>query len=375
MRFLFVDLGSGWGGSERYLFWLMSALRARDHWVGCVSPREEFEPACDELWIASSRAKHLGRARRLIEAAAEIERVQLVHFNADRAIHLAPFVRLPPHVATTATKHLTRPTRKHALDLRTTVENRLTDFSLRRVGQCICVSQSMLDELTEAARQRAVLVKNGVPDQRPRRFARHVSNRVAFLGRVSPEKGIADLLELARRCAARPPEHRHWRLCIAGTGPLANEVSRAAGELPPGVLTYLGFQPDPGRVYAQAGAVVLPSSHEGMPLVVLEAFSWGLPVVAYDIPGVRDVVADGRNGILVRPTDGVDGLERALDGLLGDQFACARLGSAARADYEADHRIEMMMDRTIELLEQSAERALQTAPVSRKDAAVCEIRS
>jgi hypothetical protein len=45
MRFLFVDLGSAWGGSERYLFWLMSALRARGHWTGCVAPRPEFEPA------------------------------------------------------------------------------------------------------------------------------------------------------------------------------------------------------------------------------------------------------------------------------------------------------------------------------------------
>ncbi|HET8697456.1 MAG TPA: glycosyltransferase family 4 protein [Gammaproteobacteria bacterium] len=355
MRFLFVDLGSGWGGSERYLFWLMSALRVRGHWVGCVAPRQEFEPACDRLWITGSRFKNLGRARALVEAAGEF--VDLVHFNADRAIHLAPFVRLPPRVATFATKHLTRATRKSALDLRTSVENRLTDLSLRRVARCICVSASMLAELTDAARARAVLIENGVPDQRPQHFVRSVTNRVAFLGRLSPEKGIADLLELARRCAARRPERRLWRISVAGTGPLADEVARAQSELPQGVLTYLGYQRDPARVYANAAALLLPSSHEGMPLVVLEAFSWGLPAVAYDIPGVRDVVADGRNGFLVRRADGVDGLERALDRLLGDPAGCVRLGATARADYDAGHRFETMIDKTIALLEQTAGQA------------------
>ncbi|HEX5046061.1 MAG TPA: glycosyltransferase, partial [Gammaproteobacteria bacterium] len=237
MRLLFVDLGSGWGGSERYLFWLMSALRARGHWVGCIAPRTEFEPACDRLWLTGSRFKNLGRARALVEAAGEF--VDLVHYNADRAIHLAPFVRLPAHVATFATKHLTKAAKKYPFDLRTSVENTLTDLSLRRVQRCICVSASMLPELTEAARARAVLIENGVPDHRPPHFVRPVTDRVVFLGRLSPEKGVGDLLELARRSAARPPAQRRWRLCVAGAGPLAADVERAERELPPGVLTYL----------------------------------------------------------------------------------------------------------------------------------------
>src|SRR5215471_18911099 len=119
MRFLFVDLGSGWGGSERYLFWLMAELHKRAHWVGCVAPHSQFESVCDRIWIASSRFKNLGRVRRLIAETAAAERVDLVHYNADRAIHLAPFVRLPTGVRASATKHLTRPEKKHALDLRT----------------------------------------------------------------------------------------------------------------------------------------------------------------------------------------------------------------------------------------------------------------
>ena len=111
-------------------------------------------------------------------------------------------------------------------------------------------------------------------------------------------------------------------------------MAAAERRLPPGTLAYLGFQDDPGGVYSQSGALILPSSHEGMPLVILEAFSWGLPVIAYDIPGVRDVVVPDRNGILVAPAEGVDGLERALDRLFGDDQLRAKLGRAAREDYE-----------------------------------------
>jgi glycosyltransferase involved in cell wall biosynthesis len=109
---------------------------------------------------------------------------------------------------------------------------------------------------------------------------------------------------------------------------------------------------------AGCAAVVVPSvASEALPLVVLEAFSWGLPAIAYDIPGVRDVITEGRNGFLVRRADGVDGLERALDRLLGDPAGCVRLGATARADYDAGHRFEMMIDKTIALLEQTAGKA------------------
>ncbi|HEX6999999.1 MAG TPA: glycosyltransferase family 4 protein [Gammaproteobacteria bacterium] len=354
MRFLFVDLGSAWGGSERYLTWVMEAVRSRGHWAGCVGPHERFAPHCDRLWLTGSRFKHLGRVRRLVAAMARAERADVVHYNADRAIHLAPFVPLPRGVPWSATKHLTQPAPRSPLDLRTRVEVRLTNFSLARAALCICVSASMLSELPPAARRRAVLVENGVADPGPPAGDTARPARAVFLGRVSPEKGIGHLLELAERAGARPPQERCWTLAVAGTGPLTDRVAEAASRLPPGVLDYLGFQADPDAVYARAGALILPSSHEGMPLVILEAFARGLPVVAYDIPGVRDVVADGHNGFLVRPADGVNGLERALDRLFGDEGLRLELGRNARADYERRHGLDAMLARTTELLESLA---------------------
>jgi glycosyltransferase involved in cell wall biosynthesis len=177
------------------------------------------------------------------------------------------------------------------------------------------------------------------------------------VGRLSEENGAADLLELARRSAARPPVERRWRLSVAGSGPLAAEVERLERELPPGIITYLGAPADPSRLYASAAALILPSSNVGMTSLVFGAFSWAVPAVAYDSPAVREIVADGRNGLLVSRADGAVGLERALDRLLGDPAACVRLGWAARADYEATHRGESFIDETIGLLERAGRRA------------------
>ena len=64
-------------------------------------------------------------------------------------------------------------------------------------------------------------------------------------------------------------------------------------------------------LYRNTDIFVLPSEREGMPLVLLEALAMGLPVVATDIPGSRDVIIDGINGVLVPPSD-VAALRKAL---------------------------------------------------------------
>lgn len=92
-----------------------------------------------------------------------------------------------------------------------------------------------------------------------------------------------------------------------------------------------GFVDNLGDYLAAADALVLPSLHEGLGSVLLDAFAAGLPVVASDIPGVRDVVRDGETGVLVPPSD-AGALARALLRLRDDADLRERL---ARAGLEA----------------------------------------
>jgi glycosyltransferase involved in cell wall biosynthesis len=133
---------------------------------------------------------------------------------------------------------------------------------------------------------------------------------VLFAGRLSPEKNI-DVIAEATEGLPR---------IIAGDGPLRALVPDA-----------LGFvsQEELAALYERAAVVVLASSREGLPNVVLEAMAHGKTVIATPVGGIPTVIEDGVTGLLVPVGDAV-ALRTALERVLGDQVLRARLGRAAR---------------------------------------------
>jgi glycosyltransferase involved in cell wall biosynthesis len=116
------------------------------------------------------------------------------------------------------------------------------------------------------------------------------------------------------------------RLAIVGDGPQRGAVTAAARGLAPGRVDFLGPVVDPALTLAAADVLVLPSRTEGIPAVLIEAGLSGLPVVATDVGGVREVVVSGETGLLVAPGDGP-----ALVGALRHALANGHgMGAAAR---------------------------------------------
>ncbi len=153
---------------------------------------------------------------------------------------------------------------------------------------------------------------------------------VVFLGRLEAHKGIDLLLDAwpAVR-GARPGA----RLVIIGTGTAATRMrSRAASRRHGETVRFLGFVPDDEKVewLRRAAVVVQPSHKEGFGLTVLEANACGTPVVASDVPGLRDSVRHDQTGLLV-PVGDVVAFARALVRLLEDPVLRARLGSSGAA--------------------------------------------
>src|SRR5207247_2176469 len=134
---------------------------------------------------------------------------------------------------------------------------------------------------------------------------------VLYVGRLSAEKGI---LELVEACGDDLP------LVAVGDGPLRARVPQAVGFVPPAEL---------GPWYERAAIVAAPSRREGYGIVAREAMAWGRPVVASAVGGLVDAVEDGVTGVLVPPRD-VAALRAALERLLGDAALRAKLGAAAR---------------------------------------------
>lgn len=124
-----------------------------------------------------------------------------------------------------------------------------------------------------------------------------------FLGRVERDKGVFVLLEaLARARAAGAP----WRLVCAGQGDLEAADQAARGlDLGPDAVRFLGWiDGETKRQWLErCTLLVLPSFIENMPVVLLEAFAYGKPVIATRVGGVADVVTPNVDGFLVEARD------------------------------------------------------------------------
>ena len=132
--------------------------------------------------------------------------------------------------------------------------------------------------------------------------------RFLFVGRVMREKGVDELFAAAGRIKCDWGDRVEF--CIAGSFEEAYK-SRMDQLEQAGIVRYLGYRSDMCAVYRTAGCVVLPSYHEGMSNVLLEAAASGRPLITSDIPGCREAVEDGVSGYLC-PAQNADALTAAL---------------------------------------------------------------
>ncbi|GJE75647.1 glycosyltransferase family 4 protein [Methylorubrum suomiense] len=169
--------------------------------------------------------------------------------------------------------------------------------------------------------ERIKLKPNGLSDNGPGPARRR---GLLFVGRLTREKGVHILAQAAER-AGHTVE-------VLGEGPLQPLVEASAG------LVSLGHQtPRTVRAaIAQAVAIVVPSVwYEGLPMVIVEAFSAGTPVIVSRTGSLAEVIEDGVTGLHAEPGDAAD-LARVMDRMLGDPAAARRMGEAARRKYERD---------------------------------------
>ncbi|MCU0818797.1 MAG: glycosyltransferase family 4 protein [Beijerinckiaceae bacterium] len=147
--------------------------------------------------------------------------------------------------------------------------------------------------------------------ERPKRVP-----RIAFVGRLSPEKAPDRFCALARRVQA--PFH------LYGDGPMRAALERDFADC----VTFHGFRTDMQAVWPEIDLLIIPSRAEGLPMAALEAIARGIPLIATDVGALSTVIGEGEAGFLV--SDGPDEVviasaAKALDQWLG-------MGEAARSD-------------------------------------------
>jgi glycosyltransferase involved in cell wall biosynthesis len=222
--------------------------------------------------------------------------------------------------------------------LRTRVLGRL---AARYADKFCCVSQDIADEVRKAriVRENKIdVVANGIDTARFQRRTDTTALRsqlripvqapvVGTIGRLNEIKR-QDLLirAFASLLQRRPDAH----LLIVGDGPLRGMLKQLAlSVLPEGQFHFVGYQAEPERYLQLMDAFALTSRSEGMPLVILEAWAAGVPVIASRVGGVPELVRDGQTGFLFDGDDEL-GLSELLNSVLSDECLAMKVRHAVR---------------------------------------------
>lgn len=335
------------GGLERVVTLLAAGMKERGHtpFICCYDARGDYE---------ADRAEGLGIQVHVIlrEPGVDVSyvrklrtwlrdvRAEVIHAHNSTALFYGGLAGLaagvPIRIATEHDGVFPR-SRSAAASNRLLVSRVLT--------HSVAVSQAVKDLWCESdgvARDRVIVIPNGVPDTRRPRVS-HAGCRIGMVGRLSVEKGADVLL----RALALLPRERYpdLKLVVVGDGPQRGELEQLIRALDlADRIEMLGTRHDVPDLLATMDIFALPSRREGLPLALLEAMAAGLPVVASAVGGVPEAITSAELGLLVPPEDPA-ALSQAIARLADDAETRAALGRSARRRFEGNYELSKMIDR------------------------------
>ena len=354
MKILFVIDSLGAGGAERSLAELLPALEDAgiEAIIACLDRRtygvetEVLESGADVRFLPR---RPVGRLRELRRIVAK-ESPDLIHTTilASNLVGRLVSIGSPATVLTSLVSTPYAPIRKQdprvrplalsairLVDIATA--RRLTDHfhAITEAVKSWAVTDMGLDPsritVVHRGRNPDRLGEPGSERRRSARLAlglREDDEVVVTVGRQEFQKGQRYLLEAVAALAPRRP---HLRLLIAGRrGASSPELDRflAVPELA-GRVHVLGHREDVPDLLAASDLFAFPSLLEGLGGSVLEAMALGLPIVASDLPAIREIVEQGENALLV-PVAAADELAEAIDRILQDPRLAREFGQRSR---------------------------------------------
>jgi L-malate glycosyltransferase len=169
---------------------------------------------------------------------------------------------------------------------------------------------------------------------------------IGVASRLVPKKGLEDVIQAFPQVHET---HPNARLVLLGEGPNQKELYRQAERTGLGDrIHFPGFRRNVSELLAAFDIIAQPSISEGLSLAILEGMAAGKPLVACDIPGNREIITSGINGILVPPSDPA-ALAMAFRSLLDNSPYARRLGETAQADCQKRFSQDRMIDQTLSL--------------------------
>ncbi len=223
----------------------------------------------------------------------------------------------------------------------------------------ITVSESTRAHLLERehlAPERVTTIHNGIdvnanrprPEQRAAARAKFGLGENRFviggLGRLTFQKNFALFLDVAAVIAAKHPQAE---FIIAGTGPEDSALRAQAKNL--GIaVKFTGYVADPTELWPALDCFLLTSRYEGLPMTILEAMASGVPIVASDLDGMREILRDGTNARLVSPCE-IGPFATAVSTLIEQPTLASQLAENALTTVRANYSAETMTRKVEEI--------------------------
>ncbi|HSD69263.1 MAG TPA: glycosyltransferase [Woeseiaceae bacterium] len=356
MKIVHVETGRHFYGGAQQVIWLLQGLEVRgiDNLLVCTrhSAIESVAaaagipvttlPCAGELDLA-----FVWRLRRVLTREAP----DLVHCHSRRGADFlggqaASMVGLPAIV--TRRVDNTEPALMSAL-------------RYRRFARVVAISENIAEVLRQAGvdDERLVVIRSAVDasqigQQRDREFLEREfaidldTFAIAIVAQLIPRKGHRYLLEALASLKGRYPR---LRLEVFGSGVLDEALRRLVAALGlNGMVHFAGYRDDLDDFLSGFDLLVHPAVREGLGVAMLKASAAGLPVIAFDVAGAREIVENGQTGLLV-PSEDSGALAAAIARLIEDTALRRRMGANGRARMQRDFSIDNMVNQYVKTYE------------------------
>jgi len=212
------------------------------------------------------------------------------------------------------------------------------------------------------------VIPNGSPDLRYRERAFNTW-RIGVIGRISPEKGQSEFVDAAAALHQPFPQAR-FVICGAPLFAVPDYYDRVRKEAEGLPVDFLGWREHIDSVLAELDLLAVPSKQEGMGRVLVEAFSAGVPVVAFPVGGIPEVVTDEETGFLTKGVTSEALAQRIREIIATDPRKLRKIAANARCAWERSYTLDAYRSKITDLMQQTvsdwtAERGT-TEPLQRK---------
>jgi len=378
---LFTD-ADVFAGTERHMLDLARGLRFAGMLPSLVSPR---------VSVLADRAKAEGIPHIAVEKGGFIDwaairtmreklrsgEIEVIHaHNGRTALTAALAVKLERRGAYVLTQHFLIPSRATRTGLKGWVSNALHRWISRGAGHIIAISDASrrgIEERGESANGNVTTVPNGISAPDSSKLTSPGEMRatlgiapgrplIVCAARLEKEKDVTSLIAAMPSVVAAVPN----AVCVvAGDG--SERAARAAQIQQLGLtgsVMLAGFREDAMSIINAADLFVLPSLAEPFGLVLIEAMSLGKPVIATDAGGPREIVENGRTGILVSPADPA-ALGAAISQLLVDEKLRHSMGASGMKRFKDQYTLTRMTAGIIETYRKALNGGRATLPAAR----------